>query len=48
MAYDLYAIRLATHIYNTESQLDAPHAGLEDCLKGNLVKAPPPTADAND
>ena len=24
------------------------HAGLEDCLKGNLVKAPPPTAGAND
>ncbi len=44
MEYDLNAVRIATHIYNTEAQLDALHAGLEDCLKGNIIKAPTPTA----
>lgn len=40
MEYDLNAVRIATHIYNTEEQIDALHAGLEDCLRGNLIPAP--------
>lgn len=42
MAHDLNAVRIATHIYNTEEQIDALHAGLEDCMKGNLITAPTP------
>jgi selenocysteine lyase/cysteine desulfurase len=40
MEYDLNAVRIATHIYNTEAQVDALAAGLEDIMKGNLLKAP--------
>jgi selenocysteine lyase/cysteine desulfurase len=40
MEYDLNAVRIATHIYNTESQIDALANALEDIAKGNLIKAP--------
>jgi selenocysteine lyase/cysteine desulfurase len=40
MEYDLNAVRIATHIYNTEAQVDALAAGLEDIMKGNVLKAP--------
>ena len=45
--YDLNAVRISTHIYNTEPQIDQLVAGLQDVLKGNLVKAPT-TAAADD
>ncbi len=44
MEYDLNAVRIATHIYNTEAEIDALVEGLEDCLKGNLIEAPTPGA----
>lgn len=40
MEYDLNAVRIATHIYNTEAQVDQLVAGIEDVLKGNVIKAP--------
>ena len=40
MEYDLNAVRIATHVYNTEAHLDALRAGLEDVIKGNVIKAP--------
>jgi selenocysteine lyase/cysteine desulfurase len=40
MEYDLNAVRIATHIYNTEAHIDALHAGLEDVVRGNVIKAP--------
>jgi selenocysteine lyase/cysteine desulfurase len=40
MEYDLNAVRVATHIYNTETQIDQLVAGLEDVIKGNVIKAP--------
>jgi selenocysteine lyase/cysteine desulfurase len=40
MEYDLNAVRIATHIYNTEGQLDALAGALEEIVKGNVVKAP--------
>lgn len=40
MEYDLNAVRIATHIYNTEAQVDQLVGGIEDVLKGNLIKAP--------
>ena len=48
MEYDLNAVRISTHIYNTEAQIDALMAGLEDIVKGNVMKAPPTAADADD
>jgi selenocysteine lyase/cysteine desulfurase len=47
MEYDLNAVRIATHIYNTEAQIDQLVGGLEDVLKGNVIKAPTPAADAD-
>ena len=47
MEYDLNAIRIATHLYNTEAQIDQLVGGLEDVLKGNVIKAPPTAADAD-
>jgi hypothetical protein len=38
MEYDLNAVRIATHIDNTEAQI--LRAGLEDIVKGQVVKAP--------
>ncbi len=40
MAYDLNAVRIATHIYNTESQIDALVDALQDIARGNIIKAP--------
>jgi selenocysteine lyase/cysteine desulfurase len=40
MEYNLNAIRIATHVYNTESQIDALANALEDITKGNVIKAP--------
>ena len=40
MEYDLNAVRIATHIYNTEGQIDQLVAGLEDIMKGTVIKAP--------
>ncbi len=40
MEYDMNAVRIATHIYNTEAQIDALAAALQDIAKGNVVKAP--------
>jgi isopenicillin-N epimerase len=48
MEYDLNAVRIATHIYNTEAQIDQLVAGLEDIIKGNIVKAPTTAADADE
>jgi selenocysteine lyase/cysteine desulfurase len=48
MEYDLNAVRISTHIYNTEAQVDALVAGLEDIVKGNIVKAPTTAAAADD
>jgi isopenicillin-N epimerase len=49
MEYDLNALRIATHIYNTEAQIDQLVAGLEDIVKGNVIKAPPTmVADGDD
>jgi selenocysteine lyase/cysteine desulfurase len=45
MEYDLNAIRISTHIYNSESDLDQLMDGLADILKGNIVKAPTTAAD---
>ena len=45
--YDLNAVRISTHIYNTESQIDQLVEGLQDILRGNVVKAPT-TAAADD
>ncbi|MCA1584277.1 MAG: aminotransferase class V-fold PLP-dependent enzyme [Acidobacteria bacterium] len=48
MEYDLNAVRIATHIYNTEEQIDRLVAGLQDVLKGNIVKAPTTAPDDED
>jgi isopenicillin-N epimerase len=48
MEYNLNAVRIATHIYNTEAQVDRLVAGLEDIIKGNIVKAPTTAADAEE
>jgi len=48
MEYDLNAVRISTHIYNSESDIDGLVAGLEDILEGNVVKAPATAADAED
>lgn len=48
MEYDLNAVRISTHIYNTEAQIDQLVAGLSDVMKGNIVKAAPTGADADD
>jgi selenocysteine lyase/cysteine desulfurase len=40
MAYDLNAVRIATHIYNTEAQIDRLFEGLQDVLRGSVIKAP--------
>jgi len=40
MEYDLNAVRIATHIYNTEAQLDALADAMQDIVKGNVMKAP--------
>jgi selenocysteine lyase/cysteine desulfurase len=39
MNYDLNAVRISTHIYNTEAQIDQLAAALEDVIKGNVTKA---------
>jgi selenocysteine lyase/cysteine desulfurase len=48
MEYDLNAVRIAMHLYNTEGQIDQLMAGLEDVVKGNVIKAPVTAADAED
>ncbi|HUE86177.1 MAG TPA: aminotransferase class V-fold PLP-dependent enzyme [Vicinamibacterales bacterium] len=48
MEYDLNAVRISTHIYNSETDIDALVAGLEDILKGNVVRAPATGAEADD
>lgn len=40
MEYDLNAVRIATHIYNTEAQIDRLAAALEEIAKGQVIKAP--------
>jgi selenocysteine lyase/cysteine desulfurase len=40
MEYDLNAVRIATHIYNTEAQVEALADGLQDVVRGNVIKAP--------
>ncbi|MGQ0737092.1 MAG: aminotransferase class V-fold PLP-dependent enzyme [Acidobacteriota bacterium] len=40
MEYNLNAVRISTHIYNTEGQIDRLLEGLEDVRKGNVIKAP--------
>jgi isopenicillin-N epimerase len=44
MEYDMNAVRIATHVYNTEAQVDQLVEGLQDILKGNIIKAPPTAA----
>jgi selenocysteine lyase/cysteine desulfurase len=39
MEYDLNAIRIATHIYNTEAQVDRLAEALKDIAKGNVIRA---------
>jgi cysteine desulfurase/selenocysteine lyase len=46
--YELNAVRISTHIYNTEAQIDQLVAGLEDVLKGNVIKAPVTAAAGDD
>lgn len=46
--YDLNAVRISTHIYNTESQIDVLVEGLQDIMRGNIVKAPTTAAAADD
>ena len=46
--YDLNAIRISTHIYNAEAQIDQLVEGLQDILRGNIVKAPTTAAAADD
>jgi selenocysteine lyase/cysteine desulfurase len=48
MEYDLNAVRIATHIYNHEAQIDQLVAGLEDILKGNVVRATSAAGEADD
>lgn len=40
MEYDLNAVRISTHIYNGEGDLDKLVDALRDAIKGNIVKAP--------
>jgi selenocysteine lyase/cysteine desulfurase len=40
MAYDLNAVRIATHIYNTEGQIDALAGALQDIARGQVLPAP--------
>lgn len=40
MEYDMNAVRIATHIYNSEADVDALVAGLEGVLAGDIIKAP--------
>jgi isopenicillin-N epimerase len=40
MEYDLNAVRIATHIYNTEAQIDALAGALQDIAKGQVMPAP--------
>lgn len=39
MEYDLNAVRISTHIYSSEQQIDALMEGLRDILKGNVIRA---------
>jgi isopenicillin-N epimerase len=47
MEYEMNAVRISTHIYNAEADVDRLVAALEDILKGNIIKAPPTAADAD-
>jgi isopenicillin-N epimerase len=38
--YDLNAVRISTHMYNNEAQIDQLMDGLQDVVKGNVIKAP--------
>lgn len=38
--YDLNAIRVSTHVYNSEADVDRCVEGLLDCVKNGVVKAP--------
>lgn len=40
MEYDLNAVRIATHIYSTEAQIDALAGALGEIVKGAVLKAP--------
>lgn len=40
MAYDLNAVRIATHIYNTEAQVDALADALREIVKGQVLTMP--------
>jgi selenocysteine lyase/cysteine desulfurase len=40
MEYDLNAVRIATHIYNTEAQIDALAGALQDITRGQVLTAP--------
>jgi selenocysteine lyase/cysteine desulfurase len=40
MEYDLNAVRIATHIYNTEAQVDALADALREIVKGQVMTMP--------
>jgi selenocysteine lyase/cysteine desulfurase len=40
MEYDLNAVRIATHIYNAEAQIDALGGALGEIVKGAVLRAP--------
>jgi len=42
--YNLNAVRVSTHHYNTEDQVDRLIEGLQDILKNGVMKKPPATA----
>lgn len=39
--YGLNAVRVSTHIYNDEADVDRCAEGLMDCVKNGVIKAPP-------
>jgi selenocysteine lyase/cysteine desulfurase len=45
MEYELNAVRISTHIYNSEADVDRLIDGLQDVIKGNVIKAPVTAAD---
>jgi isopenicillin-N epimerase len=44
IAYDLNAVRISTHHYNTEQQVDRCVEGLEDILKNGVIAKPATTS----
>ncbi len=46
IAYDLNAVRISTHHYNTEQQVDRCVEGLQDIVKNGVIAKPAPTSAA--